>query len=136
MWKKNMTIGLSLISKNPQSNPLYRRDKVFNVIKMGFASKMKANLPIYGIKNKDLREFTTTEKDLEKGVSRIPLQLARIYEEDIVEEPDEGGQMVQMMEQMEILDNYTKVMEHRSKAYSIRGSQQLEKPPEVDPNGN
>lgn len=40
---------------------------------MGFASKMKDNLAVYGIKNKDLREFCTTEKDLEKGVSRIPL---------------------------------------------------------------
>jgi len=50
----------------------YRRDKIFNVIKVGFATKKKTNLPIYGIKNKDLRDFTTTEKDLEKGVSRIP----------------------------------------------------------------
>jgi hypothetical protein len=40
---------------------------------MSYASKVKTNLPIYGIKNKDLREFTTTEKDVEKGISRIPL---------------------------------------------------------------
>lgn len=53
---------------------------------MAFTSKSKTNLPIYGIKNKELREFATTEKDLEKGISRIPLQLARIYEEDIIEE--------------------------------------------------
>jgi len=49
------------------------REKVFNVIKIAYTSKSKANLPIYGIKNKDLREFATTEKDLEKGISRIPL---------------------------------------------------------------
>jgi hypothetical protein len=40
---------------------------------MSFATKSRTNLPVYGIKNKDLREFTTTEKDLEKGISRIPL---------------------------------------------------------------
>lgn len=51
---------------------------------MSFASKTKTNLPIYGIRNKDLREFTTTEKDLEKGIVRVPLQLARIYEEDMI----------------------------------------------------
>lgn len=51
-------------------------------------TKRKQNLPIYGIKSKDLREVTTTEKDLEKGISRIPLQLARIYEEDVMEEID------------------------------------------------
>jgi indole-3-glycerol phosphate synthase len=65
------------------------------VLKVGYATKRKANIPIFGIKNKDLREFTTTEKDMEKGVSRIPLQLARIYEEDVMEElaftPVSGG---------------------------------------------
>ena len=52
---------------------MIRRDKILNVIKVGYASKKKSNLPIYGIKNKELREFTTTEKDIEKGISRIPL---------------------------------------------------------------
>jgi hypothetical protein len=43
------------------------------VLKVGFVTKKKQNLPIYGIKPKDLREVTTTEKDLDKGISRIPL---------------------------------------------------------------
>lgn len=82
-----MTIESSLNS-NDTDDPLLitRRDTIFNVLKMGFASKIKTNLPIYGIKNKDLKEFNTTEKDLEKGLSRIPLPLARIYEEDAIEE--------------------------------------------------
>lgn len=63
---------------------LYSRDKIMNVIKMAYTSKMKQNLPIYAIKNKELREFTTTEKDRDKGISRIPLSLARIYEEDVL----------------------------------------------------
>lgn len=53
---------------------------------MAYTSTRKKNLPIYGIKNKNLREFTTTEKDRDKGISRIPLPLSRIYEEDIIEE--------------------------------------------------
>ena len=73
---------------------------------MGFASKMKDNLAVYGIKNKDLREFCTTEKDLEKGVSRIPLQLARINDEDVIVEQQSEG-LTTMMAAMEILDNYT-----------------------------
>jgi hypothetical protein len=52
---------------------LLRREKIFNVIKVGYVTKKKQNLPIYGIKSKDLREVTTTEKDMGKGVSRIPL---------------------------------------------------------------
>lgn len=51
---------------------------------MAYTSKLKINLPIYGIKDKRLREFTTTEKDRDKGISRMPMHLARIYEEDII----------------------------------------------------
>jgi hypothetical protein len=61
------------------------------VIKLAYTSRCKRNLPIYGIKNKDLREFTTTEKDRDKGISRIPLTLARLYEEDILEEESTSG---------------------------------------------
>lgn len=80
------------------------------------------NIPIYGIKQKDLREFTTTEKDLEKGVSRIPLQLARIYEEDVMEEiefsPVSGhGSTATQSEPTSALDNYSGVMEHRRQSY-------------------
>ena len=93
-------------------------------MKLGYASKTKTNLPIYGIRNKELREYTTNEKDCEKGISRIPLQLARIYEEDIIEETaaKTSEQSVMLMEPLEILDNYTKVLEHRSQAYSTRNS--------------
>jgi hypothetical protein len=51
--------------------------------------------------------------------------LARIYEEDVIEEDSKTGedkQGIQLIESLEILDDYTKAMEHRSKAYSIRGS--------------
>lgn len=87
---------------------VYRRDKIMNVIKMAYTSKLKQNLPIYAIKNKELREFTTTEKDRDKGISRIPLSLARIYEEDILEDEDEIS-----VEPLEILENYSSNMEHR-----------------------
>ena len=47
-------------------------------------SLVRQNLPIFGIpKAKQLIDFTTTEKDFSRGISRMPLALARIYEEDI-----------------------------------------------------
>lgn len=53
-------------------------------IKMAYLSIVKENLPIYGIaKAKQLIDFCTSEKDVSKGISRVPLILARIYEEDI-----------------------------------------------------
>ena len=51
---------------------------------MAYMSKVKDNLPIFGIaKAKQLADFATSEKDLARGITRMPLVLARIYEEDI-----------------------------------------------------
>lgn len=49
-----------------------RRDEIIQSLKLAFISATKQDIPIYGIKSKDLREYTTTDKDIEKGKSRIP----------------------------------------------------------------
>lgn len=90
---------------------------MINVLKMAYTSTCKQNLPIYGIKNKNLREFTTTEKDRDKGLSRIPLRLARIYEEDIIE--DQDMVMSNVSEELDILETYKFDMEHRKQAFSL-----------------
>lgn len=60
------------------------RDLIFNVIKMAYLSLCQQNLPIFGIsKQRALADFATTERDVARGISRMPLVLARIYEEDI-----------------------------------------------------
>lgn len=60
------------------------RDKIFEVLKLVFVSVTQNNLPIFGIaKQKTLQEFCTTESDVARGLSRMPLVLARLYEEDI-----------------------------------------------------
>ena len=47
-------------------------------------SIVKDNLPIFGIaKASKLIDYATTESDVGRGISRMPLVLARIYEEDI-----------------------------------------------------
>jgi hypothetical protein len=44
---------------------------------------MKENLPIFVIaKSKQLADFATSQQDVSRGISRMPLILARIYEED------------------------------------------------------
>lgn len=51
---------------------------------MNYLTLCKENLPVYGIvKAKSLSDFATTEKDVARGISRIPILLARIYEEDV-----------------------------------------------------
>lgn len=51
---------------------------------MAYLSITHENLPIFGIaKQKNLQEFTTRDSDVARGMSRMPLILARIYEEDL-----------------------------------------------------
>ena len=63
---------------------IYSRENIFKIVKLCYLSICKENLPIYGIaKSKTLSDFCTSEKDASRGISRVPLILARIYEEDI-----------------------------------------------------
>jgi len=60
------------------------REIVFEMLKITYLSVVKDNLPIFGIaKANKLIDFATTESDVSRGISRMPLVLARIYEEDI-----------------------------------------------------
>lgn len=60
------------------------RDLIFEILKVAFMTVEKENLPIFGIaKASKLIDFATTESDVSRGISRMPLVLARIYEEDI-----------------------------------------------------
>ena len=49
-----------------------RKEEFIACLKLSYISAQKVNLPIYGIKAKELSKFTTSEKDAEKGISRIP----------------------------------------------------------------
>lgn len=50
------------------------RDEIMNLIKRMYIKIHNKNLPIYSVPTKDLRDYTTTEKDLKKGVNRHPLE--------------------------------------------------------------
>ena len=79
----------SLVSSKSKHFSLYSlyfcsRDSIFDVLKAAYISVAKDNLPIFGIaKANKLVEYATTESDVSRGISRMPLVLARIYEEDI-----------------------------------------------------
>ena len=70
---------------------LFSRDELFDLIKRNFINLTKNNVPIYGIsKSKNLSDFVTNESDVKKGKTRIPLKLARIYDEDLLSEDQMG----------------------------------------------
>ena len=89
MSNKTMTIVSKASSKlalSPQS--VFSIDVIFEVLKISYMSIVKDNLPIFGIaKAKQLADYATSEKDVARGITRMPLVLARIYEEDIKIDP-------------------------------------------------
>lgn len=59
------------------------------MIKKNYIAIKQMNIPIYGInKSKNLSDFVTNEGDVKKGKTRIPLKLARVYDEDILSEDE------------------------------------------------
>ena len=55
-------------------------------MKMAYLGVAKDNLPIFGIPNlKNLDGFCTSELDAKRGTSRIPMVLARLYDEDFLQ---------------------------------------------------
>lgn len=66
------------------SSPSFRK-QIFDTIKMFFATKTKSNLPIYGVRQKSLASYTTQQVDVAKGISRLPLPLARLADQDLVQ---------------------------------------------------
>lgn len=69
-----------------------KRDEIIQSLKMAYISMMKENLPIYGIDAKDLKHYTTTEKDKYKGKSRIPGKEYLLKQENIFTPSEEDLQ--------------------------------------------
>lgn len=42
------------------------------LLRVAYVSKTKKFLQVYGVQHKDLRSYTTSEKDMEKKKSRMP----------------------------------------------------------------
>ena len=89
MSNKTMTIVSRASSKLASSHQsVFSIDVIFEVLKISYMSIVKDNLPIFGIaKAKQLADYATSEKDVARGITRMPLVLARIYEEDIKIDP-------------------------------------------------
>lgn len=63
-----------------------RREEILDVLKRVYYVKKQKNVPIFYATCKDLREFTTTEKDMKKDIGRFPTPNYRTAEEDLFDE--------------------------------------------------
>lgn len=60
-----------------------KREEILDVLKRCFYVIKQKNVPIFYATSKDLRDFTTTEKDMKKGIGRFPTPNYRNYDEDL-----------------------------------------------------
>mgnify|MGYP003340512854 CR=1 FL=1 len=65
-----------------------RRDEIINILKTHFAETNGINLPIFGAPATNLSQFTTTEKDSKRGISKFPPVQYRLREEDVLRESE------------------------------------------------
>ena len=60
-----------------------RRDEIMNIIKRVYHVSKQQNVPVYHTDAKDLRTYTTTEKDWKSGRTNFPPPNLRAKEEDL-----------------------------------------------------
>jgi|LauGreDrversion4_2_1035121.scaffolds.fasta_scaffold151362_2 hypothetical protein len=56
----------------------FRRDEFVIVIRYAYKKLLQKTLPVFGVKFKNLKEFTTTKKDRKRQVTRMPGESMRI----------------------------------------------------------
>ena len=61
------------------------RKEIVDTIKTFYLQRTLSNLPIYGVRQKGLSIYTTQESDVAKGISRLPLPMVRLQEEDLID---------------------------------------------------
>ena len=121
-------------------------DDFIENLKLSYITLKRNNLRIFGIsKSKTLSEFVTTEQDVKKGNNRLPLNLARLYAEDLMTAEDVEKAMVEMkMQGMKIVsladsqgenlfvqEDLMKVAETRN--HAMRRQSEVQKKPAAKP---
>ena len=121
-------------------------DDFIENLKLSYITLKRNNLRIFGIsKSKTLSEFVTTEQDVKKGNNRLPLNLARLYEEDLMTDEDVEKAMVEMkMQGMKVVsladsqgenlfvqEDLMKVAETRN--HAMRRQSEVQKKPAAKP---
>lgn len=92
---------------------------------MRYAELKKTNLKVFGIsKVKTLNDFVTTEQDVKNGNNRLPLNLARLHEENVIKE--ETGGLSSAIENLKFVegdeDELTKNIQHKRDALARSSS--------------
>ena len=70
-----------------------KRDEIIEVLKQEHLKHYKKNLLIYGVPDKNLTKYVSTQDDRKKGIYRIPEEQFRLADEDLIVESSEADTM-------------------------------------------
>lgn len=62
-----------------------RRDQIVKILQCRYIQMKNKNLPIFSINEQNLRAFTTTEKDMKRGLNRFPPVDYRQHSMDLIQ---------------------------------------------------
>jgi hypothetical protein len=96
------------------------------LLKTNFAERNGINLPIYGVPKSNLSEFTTTEKDKNRGTSKFPPPQFRLKDEDIIREAPTQMLKAEVIDQdafVCVMDDYQGNLELREKQFAENQAQ-------------
>ena len=82
-----------------------RREEIMDVIKRVYHFQKKQNCPVYHATTSNLKDYTTTEKDMKKGSSRFPPPNLRNKSEDIFTNAQEEERANSLPESFETEDD-------------------------------
>jgi hypothetical protein len=61
----------------------YRRDEFFAALKKIYFETVNENLPVFGVPAGKLKDYSTSKKDMKRGVEIVPEDNYRMRDEDI-----------------------------------------------------
>lgn len=68
---------------NKFRNNYYRRDEFFSALKKVYFDTTNENLPVFGVPAGKLKDYSTSKKDMKRGVEIVPEDTYRLRDEDI-----------------------------------------------------
>jgi hypothetical protein len=66
-----------------ESDPWFRRDEFFQALKKIYFETVNENLPVFGVPAGKLKDYSTSKKDMKRGVEIVPEDNYRLRQEDI-----------------------------------------------------
>lgn len=90
MSAKSRSLVIHIKSESDEFFHTDSRNEILDLIKKLYADKLKKNLPIFSPSQSDLDKFWTTEKEAEKGFTRMPKIETALESENIVIEENEA----------------------------------------------